>query len=306
MHARNKTESGGRLTSGMAVRLAAPQTWAASTLPAFLGGALAFLETGAFSFPLFLCALAACILMQASVNTLNDYCDFIKGTDTRENSRDPNDAVLVYCGTDPKKVMALGVGFLAAAGVPGVVVVLTAGLKPLWIGLAGALVVLLYSFGRKPIAYLPLGELVSGGVMGELIPLAVFSALTGEYSGAVLLSALPVALGIGLIMFTNNLSDIERDSEAGRKTFPVLAGRRRALRVYRLLLVIWAVLPELLLLYGGGSGAAVYPLLLIPVLFALEKQLTSVPGPDAREPAMAGILQLNIVLGLEYLLALFL
>lgn len=75
-----------------------------------------------------------------------------------------------------------------------------------------------YSAGKTPVSYLPIGEAVSGGVMGGLIPLACYQALTGDLNWLMLLWAVPEIIGVGLIMMTNNTCDM-------RKTFPLAAKR---------------------------------------------------------------------------------
>ena len=116
-----------------------------------------------------------------------------------------------------------------------------AGFVPLVIALMGALFVVLYSAGKSPISYLPLGEVVSGVVMGGLIPLAVYLVLTGELDFTILLLSIPTILGVGLIMFTNNTCDIERDIPSGRKTLSVVLGRTNSRALYRLLVIVWIV-----------------------------------------------------------------
>ena len=51
-----------------------------------------------------------CALMQAAANTLNDYLDYKKGTDSRENSsEDAFDAVLVYNNINPDHVLIFAI-----------------------------------------------------------------------------------------------------------------------------------------------------------------------------------------------------
>ena len=41
------------------------------------------------------CLFLIVLLMQSAVNAFDDYADFVKGTDTIENSPDAQDAVIV-------------------------------------------------------------------------------------------------------------------------------------------------------------------------------------------------------------------
>lgn len=159
--------------------------------------------------------LAICILMQASVNTFNDYYDFVKGADSADDDVEVSDATLVYNNVNPACALRLGIGFLVAAFLLGAYVIWQAGWIPLAIGVVGAVFVVVYSAGKTPVSYLPIGEAVSGGVMGGLIPLACYQALTGDLNWLMLLWAVPEIIGVGLIMMTNNTCDIEKDIPVG-------------------------------------------------------------------------------------------
>ena len=299
--ARKPGRSDGRLPPLMMLRLAAPQTWAASVIPCLLGSAMAHAAGAQFPVWLFLCLTGVCVLMQAAVNTFNDYSDFIRGTDTLENSPDAQEAVMLYDRPAPKKVLLLGVVFLLLAACLGVPAILLAGWRPLAVGAVGGLVVLLYSFGRKPLSHLPLGELVSGFVMGGLIPYAVYGVLMLDFSAAVLLRALPCMLGVALIMFSNNGCDLEKDRPAGRRTFALLLGRARSEALYRTALGLWALLPMTML---PPIGLAVYLAALLPSLPALAAQGRTGLDNARRGAVMSGIVSLNTLLGLAYAVAL--
>ena len=285
--------------------LAAPSSWAASVMPCVLAIGLSYKAQG-FLRPLeALCLFVGAILMQSAVNALNDYADFLKGTDTLENSPDASDAVIVY-GLDPVVARNCGIAFLALALLgPGLGATLLAGPVPLIIGLVGAVVVVLYSHGKTPISYLPLGELVSGFVMGGLITLAGVYLQTRVLSFFVLVQALPVAIGIGLIMLSNNGCDLERDLEAGRRTLPCVLGRQKTDLFYRVAIIVWVASPLLLLLAQGmPMGALVYALELPAMLQGLMRQLSLQLGQPARMQIMAGIGQLVIIDSFAYVVAL--
>jgi 1,4-dihydroxy-2-naphthoate octaprenyltransferase len=203
------------------------------------------------------------VLLQSAANSLNDYFDFIKGVDTKENSDEPKDAVLVYNRLNPASVLRLVMGFLAAAGLLGAYVVFSSGPAPLAAGIAGAAALLLYSAGPLPFSYLPLGELASGLAMGGFIPLGVYAAITGVLDFTILLFSAPCVIGVGLVMMTNNLCDIERDALAGRKTLPLLLGRERARKLYLFLFVLMlASLPVIGLWRFGFTVIGVVPVLI--------------------------------------------
>ena len=285
--------------------LAAPSTWAASVMPCVLAIGLSYKQQGSLRPLEALCLFVGAILMQSAVNALNDYADFVKGTDTLENSPDASDAVIVY-GLAPKVARNCGIAFLALALMgPGLGAAFLAGPVPLLIGLVGAVVVVFYSHGKTPISYLPLGELVSGFVMGGLITLAGVYLQTHKLSLFVLVQALPVIIGIGLIMLSNNGCDLERDLVAGRHTLPCVMGRRRTDLLYRVAIVTWIACPlVLMLLQGMRMGAVVYALELPVMLQGVMRQLSLKLGQPARMQIMAGIGQLVVINSFAYVVAL--
>ena len=291
------------LTPQMMLQLAAPHTWVAAVLPVLVGAAIAHSVVGTVDIALVLCMFVICILMQSGVNTLNDYMDFAKGADTLDNQVDSTDAVLVYNDVNPKDALKLFFVFMAIALALGLYVVFRSSWITLAIGIAGALVIVAYSVGKTPLSYLPLGELASGFTMGGLICLATAYVLTGTFSWLYLLQALPLIIGIGLINFTNNMCDIEKDIDANRKTMPVLLGRERAKKVYHVCMYLIVVSMVVLAAVFHPQGCYVVLFLLImsyPLLKALRMNPLVL---ESRVAAMSQVISLNICLGAFYALS---
>ena len=291
------------LTLKMAINLAAPHTWPAAIMPTLVALCVASNSTP-LSVTMSLTLLVIVTLMQSAVNTFNDYYDFVKGSGSADDYVDPSDAVLVYNDVDPKAALKLAIGMLVCAFALGIYAIVKAGFVPLVIALIGALFVVLYSAGKSPISYLPLGEAVSGIVMGGLIPLAVYQVVTGKLDFAMLLLAIPTIIGVGLIMFTNNTCDIERDVPSGRKTLPVLLGRDAAVRWYHIAVIVWIVDIIINVAVVAKPGLIVVPFMLLAA-YPLVKALFANPmTPERRLQAMPQILSVNIVLGAFYCAAL--
>lgn len=259
------------LTLKLAWNLAAPRSWVASVLPAFFGILFCAIQGYRLSPWQGVCLFLASVFLQSSVNTLNDYMDFIKGTDTEGDHVEENDAVLIYGGIAPKSALNLGLVYMACGIGLGVVSCLNHGYYPLIIGTIGVLVIALYSCGPHPISYLPIGELISGGVMGGLIPLGICACADGALHFTAIYGSLPLILGIALIMLCNNGCDIEKDILAGRKTFPVVVGRERANQIYHGAILIWiAILIVEPILLLGKAGV----ICLILLFFLARKPMT--------------------------------
>ena len=285
-----------KLTPLLAKRLAAPHTWPASILPSTLGCSYCIFKGYPLSVFEIIGLIAACILMQSSVNTLNDYFDYVKGADTTEDTLERSDAVLVYENINPKSALALGLVYLVIAGLIGLVLILTKNtLIPLWIGLIGAAAVVLYSGGHTPISYLPIGEFISGFVMGGLIPLGCVSVATGAWHFEVLIYALPLIISIGLILMSNNGCDIEKDIKAGRRTMPALIGREKCRKVYKVCVIVWLlllwVLPIILIGWPGVICAVALHFTARPAMLWLMNSPLDQPN---RIQQMKTILKANI------------
>lgn len=315
------------LTPLMCIRLAAPHTWPGpAVLTTVCGGLFAAYAGWGFTPWVWCLLLAVAVLAQSAVNVLNDWADWRAGTDTAENSDDPSDAVLVYNNPNPACVLAYGIALIAGAFACGTVCVVWSGSAiPLVIGIIGVLVLVAYSSGRIKISHLPLGELASGVVMGCLIPLAdicvfaghalagtaaaqsggpfslVWLLTPGEWFDAVICTA-PLVLGVAMVMFTQNISDIERDRASGRRTLPVLLGRPRSVIAYRVVTVFWVacVLHLAFWYFSGGFWATC-----VTLVFALGTLRALVTTPlthEMRGPSMGAVTKANLFVNGAYAL----
>ena len=299
------------MTAAAAIRLAAVHTWPAAVCPV-LFGIFWCLQRGIYLSPAQAILLAAaCVLSQSSVNTLNDYVDFVSGADSEKDNVEVNDAVLIYYRVNPGHALALGIIYLISAALCGVAASWHSGPAPFIIGILGGLTVLGYSVSPVPAASLPVGEALSGFVMGALIPMGTAAVADGNFHPEILPECLPLILGIALIMLSNNGSDIEKDIAAQRATLPVLLGREKALILYRVMLAVWiALLCIQPLTRQGKIGFLSIVLTLIlgrrPFGFLIRARL--LPGDRIRQ--MKSVTAANLIgnglLGLAYAAAWFL
>jgi len=271
METKKQIQGGGRITLPILINIANPGAIILSALaPAIIGVVLAYERVGRL--PVFFTIIVVMIplLFNASIDLLNDYYDFVRGNDTSENIVDEADAPLAYNNiTDVKPVLWAGLGCLFIGVLLGIYVVLQTGAVPLIIGCIGAITVLTYSAGKLPLSYLPIGEIVAGFVMGGLIPLGVFSALTGTIDYWVLYKSIPMMLIVAHFMLVNNTCDIERDEQVGRRTLPILIGREKAKKLCTLMTAVWVIqmLHVVLAWYPLGTPAIIIMLLLFGKAF---------------------------------------
>lgn len=292
------------MTLKQAVLLAAPHTWAAALCPALFGVVYCAYRGWTLSIAQSILLVAACVFLQSSVNTLNDYIDYIKGTDNKEDHVEVNDAVLVYGGFDPKSALILGIGYLLAGAICGITASIGCGIWPILIGLFGAAMVVFYSGGPIPVSYLPVGELISGFTMGGLIPLGITAVALKRPYFPVLIWALPMIVGIALIMMSNNGCDIEKDIASGRMTMPAKLGRPGTLKLYRMMVAVWIVLLIGLPVLSAGVSGMIALVLVIATSAGAYKTLFGLKlEPAERIRQMKTIVKANLLGNGSYVIA---
>lgn len=177
-----------------------------------------------FSWLRFAAATAAGMLIHAAANLWNDYFDYTGGVD-REAGK--CGSAMIFSGElTPRRVFraaCLCAALAAAIGLalawhlrsPGLVALGAAGL----VGAAG------YCAGPRSPKHLALGEVWVFLMMGLGMPLGGWMCQTGTFSFRPLLAALPIALFTALLLYNNNLRDIDDDRAAGIRTLPMILGR---------------------------------------------------------------------------------
>ncbi|HEX8690316.1 MAG TPA: 1,4-dihydroxy-2-naphthoate polyprenyltransferase [Solirubrobacterales bacterium] len=236
---------------------ARPRTLPAAIAPVLVGSAAAVERVGELPrVGAFFAALIGSIFIQIGTNLANDYSDAKRGADTADRLGPVRvtSAGLVA----PRRVLVATWVAFGVAVACGIYLTFVAGIVILLIGIVSIAAGVLYTGGPRPYGYEGLGELFVFLFFGLV-------AVNGSYYVQVEeLDALPLGLSISIgflataILVVNNVRDIETDRRAGKMTLAVRTGRRNAVGLYRLLiLVAYALLPITLL----GAGTSLLPLI---------------------------------------------
>lgn len=264
-------KAGGKVSLSMIIKMTTPGAiFLSSFMPAVFGLILSLEYTRYLSVPMVVCLLAIPVLMNASVDVINDYYDYVNGNDTSDNVVSEIDGPLAYHRVqNPEPALYAGLGFMLLAILLGCYVIWHAGWRPLLIGAAGAAIALTYSGKFLSTSHLPIGEFLSGFTLGGLVPLGVYVSLTGQIDYFVLFKSIPMMMVVSQFMLSNNTCDIERDREAGRVTLSIIIGRTRAEKLARILMVLWILQLFLVLIIWYPAGI---PVMLL-FLFCFRKPL---------------------------------
>ncbi len=207
----------------IAWRLLRPPTLTASLAPVLVGAGLA-IAGHRFDLWLFLAMLIASMLIQAGANMINEYMDYKRGLDNKD--------MVGIAGTIVRDGVAPGVVLFAFSLAIGIAVLLGAYIavrSSWWVAVTGVVslgVMYLYSGGPYPISYTPFGEVTAGFFMGPVIVMITYYILTHHLTWHAFLASLPVGLLIGAILLANNLRDFEHDVQGGRRTLPIVLGKK--------------------------------------------------------------------------------
>lgn len=240
---REQQAATGKLTLSILIHATTPGAIYLSALAPAVFGVFMVMEAGvSIMTPLVAVAVLIPMLFNASVNLINEYCDYVSGNDTLDTIYYEGDNPLVYNNiSNPKPVFWCGLLCLLVGVLLGIYVIYQSGPLPAIIGAVGAVTVLTYSGGKKSVSYLPLGEPVAGFALGGLVPLGVYASLTGQVEWLVLYKSIPMMLIVSQFMLVNNTCDIERDVVVGRRTLPILIGRDNARKVAAGYTFLWII-----------------------------------------------------------------
>ena len=214
--------------------IARPFSFTASTVPVAAGGALAALA-GAFDPGLFLASLVGAVALHVGTNVTNEIYDVRKGVDTIVSPR-ASHAIVKGRITDRAAyrfaIAAFGVAFLM-----GLILTSARGWPIVALGIAG--IVGGYTYTAPPFQYKfgPIGIPLVFLLMGPLMVIGTFYAVSGSFDARAVAVSIPVGLLVAAILHGNEWRDISEDARAGAKTFSVQAGRSAAHWLYVALVV---------------------------------------------------------------------
>ena len=274
---------------------ARPKTLAAAATPVLLGCALAYTD-GAFQWiPALLCFLFA-FSMQIDANFINDYYDFLKGSD-REDRLGPERA----CAQGWITLSAMKKGMIITtllSCVWGLLLLNYCGLEMIPVGMLCVLFAFLYTAGPYPLAYHGWGDVLVIVFFGFVPVGCTYYTMAHDWTWNVTIACAACGLVSDLLLMLNNYRDREQDKISGKRTLVVRFGEPAGRWAY-LILGILAVGLCSFYAFNGYLLASLLPLVfLIPhfttwremVRIFQGKALNGVLGKTARNIVWFGLL----------------
>ena len=286
------------------VLLTRPQYLLLPVVLVFLGTSIAWYND-AFHLGHALLACVGLLLAHISVNALNDYFDYRSGVDlaTKSTPFSGGTGILPAGLLKPKQVLWFGLfSFLLTIPI-GVYFIIVSGWLLLPLLLIGAVCILLYT---PLLLKLRWPEWSPGVGLGVLPVLGAYFVQTSAYTVPVIIASILSGILVHNLLLLNEFPDTEADSQGGRRTMPITAGKRKASIVY-------SVLTGIVYLWIIGIAVAEQEPFLLIALLTLPLAIKAIQGALQHQnmsrlmPAMANnvmvVLLTQLLLGIGYILA---
>ena len=251
----------GRRVRGL-VEITRPFSLTASSVPVLAAAGLAAAR-GALSWPLFLAALVAGMLLQVGTNVINEIYDVRKGIDAITSPRASH--ALVTGRVRERAAFAFSGAAFAAAAAIGLGLVVVRGWPLVLLGLAGLVGGWGYTAPPLQYKYRAMGLPLVFLLMGPLMVVGGYYTITGDWSVEALVLSIPIGLLVTAILHGNEWRDISEDGRAGISTLSIRAGREVAHQVYVFLLVGAYVALAASVAFGVLPGLALLAVLSLPL-----------------------------------------
>ncbi len=207
----------------------------ASLVPVFVGGMMALSFEGRVMWQLYPIIIICSILYHTGTNLISDYFDFKREVD--KDYTFGGSGVLTGGLLTPKQIYAGGWVAFGIAIALGFILIAFRGMPMFYFGLAGLVGGYLYCgdpFGYK---YVALGDILVFTLMGPLMVIGSYFALTGSFNINVFYVSIPVGCLVASILHANNTRDILHDSEAKVKTLANIIGHKASKLEYFILVL---------------------------------------------------------------------
>ncbi|HEX5240640.1 MAG TPA: LLM class flavin-dependent oxidoreductase [Candidatus Limnocylindrales bacterium] len=202
-----------------------PFAYTASIVPVLAGGALAYVD-GRFSLAPFVAALLGGVLLHSGTNIVNEVYDVRQGVDTITSPR-ASHAIVKGRISERTAFLQAAIAFALAVAI-GVFLIALRGPAIVVLGLLGLVGGWGYTAPPLQYKYRALGVPLVFLLMGPLMVVGTYFAVTGAWSGSALVLSIPVGLLVAAILHGNEWRDISEDTRAGIVTLSSRLGKEWA------------------------------------------------------------------------------
>ncbi len=242
-------------------RLADPKITLASVASMIVGASVSYWH-GPLAWGWLATTVLGIFFIEAAKNASGEIFDWDSGTDSaiKANERTPfsggKRVIVDGILTRPQTVIAAW-AFYVLGSAMGLIIVVFREPQVIWVGLFGVALAYFYHAPPAKLSSRGLGELAVAIAYGPVIASGTYLVQRNELDAAVWHASMPLGIAIMAFLWINEFPDARADAIAGKLTWIVRLGRRRAARVFAAIIVLeWL-------------GLAALPLLGLPVTVLL-------------------------------------
>jgi 1,4-dihydroxy-2-naphthoate octaprenyltransferase len=252
---------------------ARPWSFTMTAISVSVGSTLAAVE-GSFSWPLFLLALIAAVLMHAASNLINDVDDVRNGVDTLEVPTAryrPHPLREGRLRLEQVRLAAYLLYLLAAA--IGIFLAVTRGPLVIILGIIGTAAGITYTAAPLSYKYRAMGEFSVFLMWGPLMVTGAYYVQQQAVSADALLISIPFGVLVALVLLANNIRDAVYDRRKGIRTLAIMLGERKGISVYLALIVAAYLAVVVMSVFGPLTVWSLIVLVSTPLAMNLLRQM---------------------------------
>jgi 1,4-dihydroxy-2-naphthoate octaprenyltransferase len=272
-----------RRRAGAVWEVVRPFAYTASVIPVAAGGALAWAD-GRFDVLAFVLALIGSVCLHSGTNIINEIYDVRQGVDTITSPR-ASHAILKGRITE-RSAYRLAMLFFGAAVASGLVLTYLRGWPIVALGLLGLAAGYFYTAPPFQYKFHALGVPLVFLLMGPLMTVGGYFAVTGTWSLTALWLSIPIGLLVAAILHGNEWRDVSDDTRAGITTLSSRLGRDFAHDAYLAMTLGAYVTLGLAVVFRVLPPQVMVAVLSLPLLAVVIRAAELGAGGQARAIAM--------------------
>lgn len=277
----------------------------ATIAPIGLGIAIASYRHG-FNWWVCLLTLVGGAAVHLGINVFNDVFDTQSGADAANvnpTQFSGGSRVILYGLVRMRSMAALAIGCYAVGIGIGFLLCALRGWNLLWVGVAGALIGVVYTAPPVRLVHRGLGEVAVAAGFGPIMALGAYFAQARRYDLEPALASLPVAILIALVLYVNEIPDRPADAAAGKRTLPVRFSKTAVVRGYEAAVALAFALIVVFAAAGVTPWPTLVALLAAPLALPVRRALWDhYDSPYELMPAMGKNIQLHLATGMLLIL----
>ena len=227
------------------LRIIRPQTLFASLVPVLVGLYIA----GITDMTVAVCTAVCALLLQILSNLINDYYDYLRGTD--KAGRAGFKRALAEGEVSERAMRNACITTAVLSCLVGLYLVIVGGWVILAIGLTALLFAWLYTATSHSLSYLGIADIFVFLYYGVIASMGTaYLQQATDFTNAFYAGGVSGLISMCVLMI-NNLRDYESDLVAGKRTIPVRFGKRTG----EILMLIYVILMPVFAYQAFGSGS---------------------------------------------------